>query len=139
MRCNLPAYVIYEILLFATVEQHDAQGQEIAPEWTKSLKRDLVVIYLYKCNGNKLFPLWEQTVKCLVKDPQQQALLISKLENFMQPFLANEVVPLVSSSLMGKVAEESAQYKGEDMYGQNREQYREHLAQYLNIGALEDL
>ncbi len=102
--CNLPPYVIYELLLFATGEQKDEQGDPIAPEWTRSIKKSLSVLYLYKCNGNRLFPLWEQTIKCLVKDPQQQALVISNLENFIRPVLGNDVVKLACIFLMQKIA-----------------------------------
>ncbi len=135
MRCNLPAYVIYEILLFVTAEQHDAQGQEVAPEWTKAFKRDLEVIYLYKCNGNKLFPLWEQTMRCLVKDPQKQALIIAKLVNFMQPFFGDDVKNIVCLSLMGKFADDSESLP----VGQDHELYCKHLAGYLYIDGLDDL
>ncbi len=111
---HLPAYVIYEIILFAAGEQNDDQGQALAPEWTKALKNSLAVLYLYKCNGNKLFPLWEQTMRCLEKDPQRQALLISKLENFIRPFLANDVIKIACLYLMERVAEDAGpQHKGE--------------------------
>ncbi len=139
IQLSLPPYVIYEVLLFATAEKRGELGQKITPEWTQKLKRDLAVLYLYKCNGNRLFPLWEQTVRCIVKDPQQQALLISKLESFMQPFLGNEVISIVISGLMQKVAEENALYVGQEIYREDIELYRKHLAGHLGIDGLVNL
>ncbi len=139
IQLSLPPYVIYEVLLFATAEKRGELGQKIAPEWTQKLKRDLAILYLYKCNGNRLFPLWEQTVRCIVKEPQQQALLISKLESFMQPFLGNEVISIVISGLMQKVAEESVLYVGQEIYREDTELYRKHLAGYLGIDGLVNL
>ncbi len=138
---HLPAYVIYEIILFAAGEQNDDQGQPIAPEWTMALKNSLAVLYLYKCNGNKLFPLWEQTMRCIVKDPQQQALLISKLENFIRPFLANDVIKITCLYLMEKVAEDAGpQHKGEytNALCDDFEFYYNHLKDGpLNIGGFD--
>ncbi len=129
--CNLPAYIVYEILLFATGEQKDEQGKVIAPEWTRSLKKSLAVLYLYKCNGNKLFPLWKQTIRCLEKDPQKRPLLISKLENFIRPFLGNDVIRLACMHFMQKIAddagpEQQSVYEN-DFFGQEFELYYEHL------------
>ncbi len=131
IKCNLPPYVIYEIILFATGEKKNDQGQPIAPEWTRSLKKSLAVLYLYKCNGNKLFPLWEQTIKCLAKDPQQQALVISKLENFIRPFLGNDVLRLACMHFMQKIANDAhplqqSTYEN-DFFGEDFELYYKHL------------
>lgn len=141
IKCNLPPYVIYELLLFATAEQHNEQGELIAPEWTTALKRDLEVIYLYRCNGNTLRPLWEQTMRCIEKDPQKQALLISKLEHFMRPFLGNDVISIVSLSLMRKVAQD---FKGaiskdtrREILEDNFDRYNNHLKNYVRIPDLE--
>ena len=132
---RLPFYIIYEIVLCATGEQHDAQGQAVAPEWTKALKRVLEVIYLYQCNGNKLFPLWEQTIRCLVKDPQEQARIISQYLNFMQPFLGNDVKDIVCSSLMRKIAHDSESLP----VGQELELYCKQLGEYLHIDGFDAL
>ncbi len=127
---HLPAYVIYEIILFAAGEQNDEQGLLVTPKWTRSLRNSLAVLYLYKCNGNKLFPIWEQTIKCLVKDPQQQALVISKLENFFRPFLGNDVIKIACSHLMQKIAKDAEQSKYEnDLFGEDFEPYYKHMAQ----------
>ncbi len=139
IKCNLPAYVIYELILFAAGEKNDEQGNPIAQEWTRSLRNSLALLYLYKCNGNTLFPLWEQTIKCLEKDPQQQALVISKLENFIRPFLGNEVIRLACSHLMQKIAEDAEPEKRSkyenDLFGEDFELYYKHLkgSGYLTI------
>lgn len=139
---NLPAYCIYEVLLFAAAEQRNKQGRVIAPQWTKALKKALEVIYLYKRNGGKLLPLWEQSISCMVKDEIQRSLLISKLENYIRPFLGNEVIPIVCSSLMDRVAQESKQYPvrkpndvfvEEAFFGEDCAFYYKHLEKYLKI------
>ncbi len=130
---HLPAYVIYEIILFAAGEQNDDQGQRIAPEWTKTLRNSLAVLYLYKCNGNKLYHLWEQTMRCIIKDPEQQTLFISKLENFLRPFLGNEVIRLACSHLMQKIADDACQEQQSiyenDLFGEDFGRYYNHMAQ----------
>ncbi len=131
--CNLPPYVVYELFLFATGEQNDEQGNPIAQEWTQALRKSLAVLYLYKCNGNKLYPLWEQTIRCIIKDPEQQARFISKLENFLRPFLGNEVIRLACSHLMQKIAadachEQRSIYEN-DLFGEDFELYNNHMAQ----------
>ncbi len=143
--CNLPPYVIYEIILFAAGEKNE-QGHLIAPEWTNALKRDIAVIHLYMCNGNKLRPLWEQTVRCIVKDPQQQTLLISKLENFIQPFLGSDVRKIVCHRLMNQVAAEplltagvDGRFEGtnrDDIFGEDAQLYLDHLQEYLHVDGL---
>ncbi len=134
---HFPAYVVFEVLLFATDDQRDAQKQLVAPEWTRSLKSSLAVLYLYKCNGNKLFPLWEKTIKCLVKDPQQQALVISKLENFIRPFLGNDVIEIACLYLMEKVAEEGGPHQQKQyetrLFGRDFELYYNHLKESAQL------
>ncbi len=128
---HLPAYVIYEIILFAAGEQNNDQGQLIAPEWTKTLRNSLAVLYLYKCNGNKLYPLWEQTIRCIIKDPEQQTLFISKLENFLRPFLGNDVIRLACSHLMQKIAADACDVQRSiyenDLFGEDFGLYCKHL------------
>ncbi len=143
---HFPAYVIYEILLFAAGKQKNEHGYPNAPEWTNALKRNLAVIYLYTCNGNKLRPLWEQTIRCIVKDPRQQTLLISKLENYIQPFLGNEVRKIVCLRLMNQAANEplltalvNGTFEGTnraDIFGENYKLYLDHLQEYLHIDGL---
>ncbi len=143
---HFPPYVIYEIILFAAGEQNNEQGNLIAPEWTNALKRDLAVIYLYACNGNRLRPLWEQTIRCIVKDPQKQTLLISKFEDIIQPFLANDVKKIVCLRLMNQAADEplltaavDGRFEGtnrDDIFGEDAQLYLDHLQKYLHVDGL---
>ncbi len=143
VRLALPPYIIYELILFAAGKKNDEQGNPIAQEWTRSLRNSLAVLYLYKCNGNTLFPLWEQTIKCLAKDPQQQALVISKLENFIRPFLGNDVIKTACSHLMQKIAEDASLEEQstyyEDLFGEDFKLYYKHLKEsgYLTINGTE--
>ncbi len=130
---QFPAHAIYEILLFATGEMKDREGNTIAPDWTKALRNSLAVLYLYKRNGNKLYPLWEQTIRCMIKDPEQQTRFISKLEDYIRPFLGNEVVGLACAHLMQRIAEDAgevlqSEYEN-DFFGKDFGLYRDHMAQ----------
>ncbi len=143
IKLNLPYYVIHEIILFATGEMKNAQ----APEWTQRLKRDLEVLYLYKCNGNRLFPLWEQTMRCIAKDPQEQARLLSKLGNYLEPFLANDTKRFVCLNIMNKVAEgkriiltgaNHAKNNKQQILVDNFKLYYDHLDRYLQMSGFDE-
>ncbi len=142
IKLNLPFYVIHEIICFAIGKKNNDQGQSIAPEWTQRLKRDLEVLYLYRCNSNKLFPLWAQTIRCIAKDPQEQFRLMSRLGSYLEPFLANDVKRFVCLSIMNKVAEGKRILRNKENKNEilvdNHKLYYDHLDEYLQINSFDE-
>ncbi len=140
-KCSLPFYVIHEIICFATGAQN-VEGRLIAPEWTQRLKRDLEVLYLYKCNGNRLLPLWVQTITCIAKDPQEQSQLISRLGGYVEPFLANDTKRLVCLRIMNKVAAGKRilvnKLNTDEILVDNFKLYFEHLDKYLQMSGFDE-
>ncbi len=137
IKLNLPFYVIHEIICFAAGEKNDKN-----PEWTQRLKRDLEVLYLYKCNGNKLFPLWAQTIRCIAKDPQEQDRLMTRLGSYIEPFLANDTKRFVILGIMNKVAGGKRILENRDNKKEilvtNRKLYYDHLDQYLQMSDFDE-
>ncbi len=146
VRLRLPFYIVYEIILSAAGEQENANKQQV--DWTLSLKKDLDLIYRYRCNGNDLLPLWRKIINCLTKDPVERNELMAKFGAYIEPFMGNEVKGIVCQSLMRKVSDEGGgrrstmhgnyyrlNYEGE-LFGEDNKPnpiYFNHLRDYLRI------
>ncbi len=139
IKLRLPPYVIPEIICFATT---NPRAEIFISEWTQQLKRDLVVLYLYKCNGNKLFPLWAQTVRCFAKDPQELASLMSKVGSYLEPFLANDTKRFACLAIMNEVAKDNQilgnKTNNREILVDNRKLYFDHLDQYLQVSDFDE-
>ncbi len=147
IKLNLPSYVIYEIICFAIGEQ-DTPGQfnnlvRIRESlWSGRLQNQLGNLYLYKINGNKLRSLWEQTVRCVAKDPDEQLRLISRLGGYLEPFLANDVKRFVCLRMMNNVAEGKKilgnKFNADEILVDNFKLYYDHLDKYLQMSGFDE-
>ncbi len=147
IKLNLPFYVIHEIICFAIGEQ-DTPGQfnnlvRICENlWSERLRNQLGNLYLYKCNGNKLRSLWEQTVRRVAKDPDEQLRLISRLGGYLEPFLANDVKKFVCLRMMNAVAADKRilgnKFNTDEILIDNFKLYYDHLDKYLQMSDFDE-
>ncbi len=150
IKLNLPYYVIHEIICFATSEQ-DAPGRctheygRIGSRlWSAILKNHLEDLYLYQCNGNQLLHLWEQTIRCIAKDPQDQLKLTSRLGKYLEPFRANDVKRFVCLRIMHEVAAgkkivgDKEKENTDEILVDNFKLYFDHLDRYLQMSGFDE-
>ena len=138
IRVGLPPYVVGQILsLLINQEEVTVQGQNSEPLNIKSLKKDLVTIYLYIYNGNDLHPLLRESLLNEGSDVPEvcRKLVVRKFADFYAPFLGDETIENVCISLMQSAAHEGpwtlkdgSQYTYYNaILGPDRELYYNHL------------